>query len=208
LDQNMSITTNRRLLCLVLAILTIAAGLLLRLVPLGLSLSIYKYGGSALWAVMVYWLVALAFPKLSPLKIAFLAALIAASVEFFRLYHTPALDSFRLTLAGRLLLGATSSPTGSLSPSPPLSTPTPATTKASRFNCHPSRSGGPAFSLGFRRNCPHPPNRPLLLGDLARSCAEHEFDLLVLGGCQDAAIRVQKDAEHRQTDSLIAIDKA
>jgi hypothetical protein len=101
----MSITTNRRLLCLVLAILTIAAGLLLRLVPLGLSLSIYKYGGSALWAVMVYWLVALAFPKLSPLKIAFLAALIAASVEFFRLYHTPALDSFRLTLAGRLLLG-------------------------------------------------------------------------------------------------------
>jgi hypothetical protein len=65
----------------------------------------YKYGGSALWAVMVYWFVAAAFPKLSPLKIALAAALIAASVECFRLYHAPALDSFRLTLAGRLLIG-------------------------------------------------------------------------------------------------------
>ena len=105
LDQSMSIRTNRRLLCFVLAILTIATGLLWRLAPLGLPAAAYKYGGSALWAVMVYWLVALAFPKLSPLKIAVLAALIAASVELFRLYHAPALDSFRLTLAGRLLLG-------------------------------------------------------------------------------------------------------
>jgi hypothetical protein len=106
LDQSMSIRTNRRLLCLVLAMFTIAAGLFWRLAPLGLPASLYKYGGSALWAAMVYWLVALVFPKLSPLKIAVLAALFAVAVELFRLYHAPALDSFRLTLAGHLLLGS------------------------------------------------------------------------------------------------------
>jgi hypothetical protein len=39
------------------------------------------------------------------LRLALFAALIAASVELLRLYHAPALDAFRLTLAGRLLLG-------------------------------------------------------------------------------------------------------
>jgi hypothetical protein len=34
-----------------------------------------------------------------------IALAIAVSVEFSRLYQTPALDEFRLTLAGKLLLG-------------------------------------------------------------------------------------------------------
>jgi Protein of unknown function (DUF2809) len=33
------------------------------------------------------------------------AAVVAAVVEFSRLWHVPAVDAFRLTLAGRLLLG-------------------------------------------------------------------------------------------------------
>jgi hypothetical protein len=101
----MSIRTKRRLLCLILAIFTLLAGLLWRLIPLGLPPALVKYGGSALWAMMVYWLVAFAVPKWTPLRLALVAALIAAAVELFRLYHAPALDAFRLTLAGRLLLG-------------------------------------------------------------------------------------------------------
>jgi hypothetical protein len=34
-----------------------------------------------------------------------IAAVIAVGVELFRLVHTPWLDSFRLTMAGALLLG-------------------------------------------------------------------------------------------------------
>jgi len=34
-----------------------------------------------------------------------IAALIAAVVEFSRLWHTPGFDAFRETLAGKLLLG-------------------------------------------------------------------------------------------------------
>ncbi len=38
-------------------------------------------------------------------RLAFAAFLIALIVEFSRLYHTPELDAFRLTTAGKLLLG-------------------------------------------------------------------------------------------------------
>ena len=54
---------------------------------------------------MVYWIAALLIPRWRPLRLAIVAALAAAVVELFRLIHTPALDTFRLTLAGRLLLG-------------------------------------------------------------------------------------------------------
>lgn len=85
----------------------IVAGLALR--GLGLRLGLpglaVKYGGSALWGAMVFFLVAFAAPRLSRPSIALIAAAIAITVELFRLVHTPALDSFRLTLAGALLLG-------------------------------------------------------------------------------------------------------
>ncbi len=38
------------------------------------------------------------------------ACAIAVSVELFRLYHMPALDAFRATLPGKLLLGSIFSP--------------------------------------------------------------------------------------------------
>ena len=43
--------------------------------------------------------------NLSSPNIALIAAVIAVSVELFRLLHTPWLDAFRLTLPGALLLG-------------------------------------------------------------------------------------------------------
>ena len=77
---------------------------------LGLPAFIVKYGGSVLWGAMVFFLVALAGSRLSRPDIALIAAAIAIVVELFRLVHTPALDAFRLTLAGALLLGRIFSP--------------------------------------------------------------------------------------------------
>jgi hypothetical protein len=77
----------------------------LRRVPLGLPFVVVKFGGSMLWAAMVYWIFAALRPSAASTGIAVNAALFAAAVEFFKLYHAPGLDAFRRTLAGALLLG-------------------------------------------------------------------------------------------------------
>jgi Protein of unknown function (DUF2809) len=91
--------------CLCLTI--IVSGLALRGYGLGLGLPslIVKYGGSILWAAMVFFLVAIAAQGRSRSSIALIAAAIAIGVELFRLLHTPWLDAFRLTLPGALMLG-------------------------------------------------------------------------------------------------------
>jgi Protein of unknown function (DUF2809) len=90
-----------------LALAVIALGLALRFFGRGLGLpaSLVKYGGSVLWAAMVYFLVATLRPCLSRPQLALIAMAIAVGVELIRLVHTPWLDAFRLTLAGALLLG-------------------------------------------------------------------------------------------------------
>jgi hypothetical protein len=94
-----------RIRLLVLALITIAAGLALRKLPLGLPFPVVKWGGSVLWAAMVYFLLTAVLPRRSPSVVATIAAVLAALVELSRLYHSPALDAFRLTPAGILLLG-------------------------------------------------------------------------------------------------------
>jgi hypothetical protein len=91
--------------CLCLSVIVL--GLTLRKFGFGLGLPAFvvKYGGSILWAMMVFFLVALVGSKLPRWRIVAIAALIATCVELFRLVHTPWLDDFRLTLAGALLLG-------------------------------------------------------------------------------------------------------
>ncbi len=96
--------------CLCLSI--IVSGLALRGFGLGLGLPVFfvKYGGSLLWAAMVFFLVALAASSLKRPGIALISAAIAVGVELFRLVHDPWLDAFRLTIAGALLLGRVFSP--------------------------------------------------------------------------------------------------
>jgi hypothetical protein len=84
---------------------TIAAGLVWRLAPLTLPFLLYKYGGSALWAAMLYWLVAALLPRQGAGPVTAGAGSAATIVECSRLYHSPGLDAFRLTLSGKLLLG-------------------------------------------------------------------------------------------------------
>lgn len=91
--------------CVAVATVLVPVGIAWRMAPLQLPWFWYKYGGSALWAAMVYWLTAAIWPKGRPLAVAAIAAAVAAGVEFSRLVHTPGLDAFRLTLAGKLILG-------------------------------------------------------------------------------------------------------
>ncbi|SFJ71872.1 Protein of unknown function [Bosea sp. OK403] len=90
----------------------IISGLLLRRFGpgLGLPFIVVKYGGSLLWGTMVYALLASIAMRRPAAQLAALAAAIALSVELFRLYHTPWLDTFRLTTPGALLLGRVFSP--------------------------------------------------------------------------------------------------
>ena len=77
----------------------IACGLALRRYGFGVGLPslVVKYGGSVLWATIVFLLVGMAGPRLARWSTAALAAAIAVGVELFRLVHAPWLDAFRLT---------------------------------------------------------------------------------------------------------------
>ncbi|MBK3665252.1 DUF2809 domain-containing protein [Bradyrhizobium diazoefficiens] len=90
-----------------LVLVVIVCGLSLRWYgfPLGLPAFVVKYGGSLLWATMVFLLVGVLLPRLTRTQIAAVAALIALAVDSSRLVHAPWLDAFRLTTAGALLLG-------------------------------------------------------------------------------------------------------
>jgi hypothetical protein len=91
----------------VAALVVIGCGLALR--HLGYSVHLpfvaVKFGGSYLWGAMVYFLLASFSGKSKDFAIAIGALAIALAVEFFRLYHTPWLDAFRVTTAGALLIG-------------------------------------------------------------------------------------------------------
>jgi hypothetical protein len=73
--------------------------------PLGLPPFIVKYGGSIMWALMIYWIISALFARWCLMSVALLSGAIAAAVEFLKLYHVPWLDAFRLTLPGILVLG-------------------------------------------------------------------------------------------------------
>ena len=96
-----------RLFLFLALLLTITGGLALRRYGYALHLPFVavKYGGSLLWGAMVYWLLATIFVSTGRFRITSAALIVAVIVELFRLWHTPALDAFRLTAAGALLLG-------------------------------------------------------------------------------------------------------
>ena len=54
---------------------------------------------------MMYWLAAAANPRARILAVASSALAAVTAIELVKLVHQPVLDAFRLTLAGRLILG-------------------------------------------------------------------------------------------------------
>lgn len=93
-----------RAVLLLLAV--IAAGLFLRSpwMPQGFAT---KYGGDALWALVVFLGWGFVLPTASTRLVAGLAVATSAVVEFGQLYHAPWLDAVRATTLGRLVLGTT-----------------------------------------------------------------------------------------------------
>jgi hypothetical protein len=90
---------------LIFAVASILCGLIWRLAPLHLPPFLFKYGGSALYAVMIYWLLAALWPRMQIPKLALAAIITVSAIEAIKLVHQPQLDAFRMTLAGKLLLG-------------------------------------------------------------------------------------------------------
>jgi hypothetical protein len=93
-----------------IAFAAIVAGIVLRFVPLNLPEVVVRYGGSFLWAFMLYFLIAALLANRLPLTLALIAGVFESLVEFSRLYHTPSFDAFKLSLAGALLLGRVFNP--------------------------------------------------------------------------------------------------
>jgi len=85
--------------------ITVVAGMTVRFVPLGLPACIVKYGGSMLWALMIYWVATAVLGARPIIAVALLSGVVCTGVEFLKLYHAPTLDVFRLTVPGMLLLG-------------------------------------------------------------------------------------------------------
>jgi hypothetical protein len=98
-------TTRRSAICAVLLLITIPIGLAVRFLPLHLPWVLYKYLGSILWAIALYWFLATLLPKLRSPALAALAITIATLVELTRLIPIAPIDAFRLTLLGKVLLG-------------------------------------------------------------------------------------------------------
>ena len=85
--------------------ITIAAGLTVRFVHLGLPFLVVKFGGSALWAVAIYFLSSTIFGRWPIRWNVALSGIIGTAVEFLKLYQEPWLDAFRTTLPGIVILG-------------------------------------------------------------------------------------------------------
>lgn len=99
--------TRGRVWYAVLAGLVIVAGLLWRSKLMFLPPFLSKYGGDALWALMVFFGMGFVFPRLSTRSLALLAMGFSCAVEFSKLNHAPWIDAVRSTLPGRLVLGHT-----------------------------------------------------------------------------------------------------
>jgi len=65
-----------------------------------------KYGGDALWALLIFVGFGFLFTRTATWQVALMAAGFCCAVEFTQLYHAPWIDSARSTRLGALVLGA------------------------------------------------------------------------------------------------------
>lgn len=83
----------------------IALGLASRALPLFPAV-LENYPGDALWALMVVVALALAAPRMEPVRVAGLALAISFAVEALQLYRAPWIEAVRDSALGRLALGS------------------------------------------------------------------------------------------------------
>lgn len=68
---------------------------------------VVKYGGVALWALVVFLGLGLVSPAAPTAWVAWVAVCISWCVEFLQMYHAPWIDAVRATRLGHLVLGST-----------------------------------------------------------------------------------------------------
>jgi hypothetical protein len=69
-----------------------------------------KYGGDALWALMVFLGFGLMRPHLRTPRLGAAAFAFACAIEFSQLYHAPWIEAIRATRIGLMVLGSTFHP--------------------------------------------------------------------------------------------------
>jgi hypothetical protein len=94
-----------RVLYLLLAIATIAAGLGTRAFRGVLPDAVGAYAGDVLWAAMVYLLIAAGCSRATVRQVAAGAAIFSLAIELSQLYHAPWITAVRQTRLGGLVLG-------------------------------------------------------------------------------------------------------
>ncbi|MES2123378.1 MAG: DUF2809 domain-containing protein [Gemmatimonadota bacterium] len=103
--RNSYIRTRAPFVYTILAGATIAAGLASRWYPAFFPPFFAKYAGDTLWAILVYWLLALVWRRASTASLAALALGVSLAVECSQLYHAAWIDAIRETQLGGLVLG-------------------------------------------------------------------------------------------------------
>ena len=98
--------SRNRLTYALLAALTIAVGLASRHFSFLLPPWLAKNAGDVLYAVMVYWLLGLCFPRLSPARAALAAGGFCFAIEFLKFSTAPWLVAARHNRFGTLVFGS------------------------------------------------------------------------------------------------------
>jgi hypothetical protein len=104
-DSNRQLISRRRWIYIGLVILTIILGLATRKNAHHLPRIIGEYAPDALWAAMIYWLVAGVFQRLPVSRVVAISLAICYLDEISQLYHAPWIDAIRHTTLGGLVLG-------------------------------------------------------------------------------------------------------
>ena len=96
---------RNRLLYAGLVVIVIISGLASRTFANLLTDLLHKNAGDILWALMVFLLWGLLFPRLSTLRIVVLSLAFSLCIEVLKFYQAPWLDAVRATTGGRLIFG-------------------------------------------------------------------------------------------------------
>lgn len=84
-----------------------AGGLIWRSRFMPLPPFLAKYGGDALWALLVFFGFGFLFRRMPTIRLAATSLAVAWAIEFSQLYHSPWIDSIRALRIGHLVLGST-----------------------------------------------------------------------------------------------------
>jgi hypothetical protein len=98
--------SRSRLIYALLVALTIIIGLASRRFSFLLPPWLAKNAGDVLYAVMVYWLVGLCFPRLPPVRTALAAGGFCFAIEFLKFVQVPWLAAARHNHYGALVFGS------------------------------------------------------------------------------------------------------